>query len=667
MAVIETWFEQDLQKAVQVQHLDGSLFSNNANGNRIGVVVYNNGVAASLSGTVSGYAVLPDGTTVPCTGSLSGNRASVLIPAAAYQPGIIFVSVFLTSGSTVTTLAAVAANVQQARTDSQVSPGSAVTDWTQTINAAMQSVVTANAANMAVEYGSLTYPVPVGKYTIYNDLLYRCITPIATAESWTASHWTRVRIADEVSDLKSALDENDIVTGTLTPTVFSNCSIYSNGAIIGSSGYNVYLYDITGIARIRIDGGSIYAFYESLPTVNVTPSIDTMRHIRTLSGAELKAPTGANYVAVRHTESPTVTDIDSLKRTVQDIEYLKSFNSKAITFSKSGVYINQSGTETSHAEYNATDFIPAAGGSLFSVHAYYSAQACFASYDADKNLVEAWTNSDSLGTLVTYKLQSNVRYVRWSLNANYDYEIDAVTAYITNTIDNLITPNERCGYNGYEINVFKHGICIGDSLTAGTFNYDDNGVNKSDYADVNYSYPKQLSKLTGIEIYSSGVGGNTSYEWYQDHISATIAGFDFAIIQFGVNDALKYHGWTSDSVAGFTGIINMLKRDNNGIKIFVATTIPALAYEGQAFNEVNNGIRTLIESLDDENVILLDMAKYASTRLKQYNAGHLTALGYSRLAKDYANYISWYIAANPDQFRAVQFIGTDKSIPTVYD
>lgn len=206
MAVIETWFEQDLQKAVQVQHLDGSLFSNNANGNRIGVVVYNNGVAASLSGTVSGYAVLPDGTTVPCTGSLSGNRASVLIPAAAYQPGIIFVSVFLTSGSTVTTLAAVAANVQQARTDSQVSPGSAVTDWTQTINAAMQSVVTANAANMAVEYGSLTYPVPVGKYTIYNDLLYRCTTPIATAESWTASHWTRVRIADEVSDLKSALN-----------------------------------------------------------------------------------------------------------------------------------------------------------------------------------------------------------------------------------------------------------------------------------------------------------------------------------------------------------------------------------------------------------------------------------------------------------------------------
>jgi len=249
MAVIETWFEQDLQKAVQVQHLDGSLFSNNANGNRIGVVVYNNGVAASLSGTVSGYAVLPDGTTVPCTGSLSGNRASVLIPAAAYQPGIIFVSVFLTSGSTVTTLAAVAANVQQARTDSQVSPGSAVTDWTQTINAAMQAVVTANAANMAVEYGSLTYPVPVGKYTIYNDLLYRCTTPIATAESWTASHWTRVRIADEVSDLKSALAYADDKGLTIIEksVIWQNGYVNASGIIVSSS--------LSGFALVPILAG----------------------------------------------------------------------------------------------------------------------------------------------------------------------------------------------------------------------------------------------------------------------------------------------------------------------------------------------------------------------------------------------------------------------------
>lgn len=209
MAVIETWLHQDLQEPVKVNHLDGNLFSNNGNGNRIGVVLTNNGEAlASISGTVSGYVVTADGSTVPCTGSKSGNRASILIPAAAYQPGSIFITVFVTDGTTVTTIGAVSTTVMRSRTNAQVDPGSAVTDWTQTINAAMQSVETA-AANLggivAVPYASITFPVPLGKYTYYNNNLYRCISPIASSESFTAAHWTQVRLGDEVSDLKSAI------------------------------------------------------------------------------------------------------------------------------------------------------------------------------------------------------------------------------------------------------------------------------------------------------------------------------------------------------------------------------------------------------------------------------------------------------------------------------
>lgn len=216
MAVIETWLHQDLQEPVKVNHLDGNLFSNNGNGNRIGVVLTNNGEdLASISGTVSGYVVTADGSTVPCTGSKSGNRASILIPAAAYQPGSIFITVFVTDGTTVTTIGAVSTTVMRSRTNAQVDPGSAVTDWTQTINAAMQSVETA-AANLggivAVPYASITFPVPLGKYTYYNNNLYRCITPIASSESFTAAHWTQVRLGDDVSDLKSALTNtnNDV-------------------------------------------------------------------------------------------------------------------------------------------------------------------------------------------------------------------------------------------------------------------------------------------------------------------------------------------------------------------------------------------------------------------------------------------------------------------------
>ncbi len=210
MAVIETWFNQDLQKPVTVQYLDGSLFSNNGNGNRIGVNVYDNGEAVTLTGSVSGYAVLSDGTTVPCTGARTGNQASILVPPAAYVPGALFLSVFLTDGTTVTTLAAVSTSVLLARTDSQVDPGSVVTDWTQTINGAMQDVQTA-AENLgqivATPYASLTYPVPLGKYTYYNGNLYRCVSPIASIESFTPAHWSAaINLGDEVSNLKSAIE-----------------------------------------------------------------------------------------------------------------------------------------------------------------------------------------------------------------------------------------------------------------------------------------------------------------------------------------------------------------------------------------------------------------------------------------------------------------------------
>lgn len=244
MAVIETWLHQDLQEPVKVNHLDGNLFSNNGNGNRIGVVLTNNGEAlASISGTVSGYAVTADGSTVPCTGSKSGNRASILIPAAAYQPGSIFITVFITDGTTVTTVAAVSSTVMRSRTNAQVDPGSVVTDWTQTINAAMQSVETA-AENLggivAVPYASITFPVPLGKYTYHNNNLYRCITPIASSESFTAAHWTQVRLGDDVSDLKSAMNESDIVTMAYLYKMMSGQDaiplIWENGTINDTTG-----------------------------------------------------------------------------------------------------------------------------------------------------------------------------------------------------------------------------------------------------------------------------------------------------------------------------------------------------------------------------------------------------------------------------------------------
>lgn len=57
---------------------------------------------------------------------------------------------------------------------------------------------------VADEYSSsATYAV--GDYVLHDGKLYICKTAIATAEEWTAAHWTEVDISGEVKDLKSSL------------------------------------------------------------------------------------------------------------------------------------------------------------------------------------------------------------------------------------------------------------------------------------------------------------------------------------------------------------------------------------------------------------------------------------------------------------------------------
>lgn len=350
MAVIETWFHQDLQEPVKVNYLNGNLFSNNGNGNRIGVVLTNNGEnLASISGTVSGYVVTADGSTVPCTGSKSGNRASILIPAAAYQPGSIFITVFVTDGTTVTTIGAVCTTVMRSRTNAQVDPGSTVTDWTQTINAAMQSVETA-AANLggivAVPYASITFPVPLGKYTYYNNNLYRCITPIASSESFTEAHWTQVRLGDDVSDLKSAINVYPIslTNGyyiasntspvTLTP---SSSSSFNNGgyAIVDCSEGDLFVINGTGTTAARL-----WAFIDSSNNV-------LLRADSGVNGNNMiiKAPANTSKLIINTTTygvstkyvSPTISAID-LTKIIKDIvgaEKLLIFEDGAIKTSDS--------------------------------------------------------------------------------------------------------------------------------------------------------------------------------------------------------------------------------------------------------------------------------------------------------------------------------------------
>lgn len=62
-----------------------------------------------------------------------------------------------------------------------------------------------SSASMATTYStSATYAV--GDFVWYSGQLYRCTTAITTAEAWTAAHWTSAKLAEDVGELKSAVD-----------------------------------------------------------------------------------------------------------------------------------------------------------------------------------------------------------------------------------------------------------------------------------------------------------------------------------------------------------------------------------------------------------------------------------------------------------------------------
>lgn len=251
------------------------------------------------------------------------------------------------------------------------------------------------------------------------------------------------------------------------------------------------------------------------------------------------------------------------------------------------------------------------------------------------------------------------------------------------------TEENPAEYNGNEIQVFTRGLCIGDSITEGVFNYSGGQT-----VIKKYSYPSVLKRLTGIDIVNAGVSGLTSKTWYEASInsdtqygtwvngewvwhmspetakgdvvskSLDYSGFDFSVIHLGINDIYTMGEATLDETistfeANIYNIINKLKAENTGIKVFLATIIPSYAYPGNTdYAAINEKIREIANAT--ENVFLIDLNAYsACLGGTPYHNIHLTALGYNKMATEIKSLICYTIKENLEKFKDVQFIGTD--------
>ena len=246
MARIESWFECDLKKAVQVQAINGNVFSMDNQGNLVGIKVYDDGEQVTLSGSVTGYCILADGTTVSVAGTREENKAYILMPQSALAvPGTIKIIIKLTDSSVITTLGALIGTVYRSRTDALITPSSQViTDWAAQISAQLQDCEdTANAGltacqTAAANVAGIVAPAfaagkanAAGTYVTKDGNLYILPNGHTAGTAWENTSKTQLTVGGELTDLKSALRS---VLGTYINEL--NPEKRVNGKIINSSG-----------------------------------------------------------------------------------------------------------------------------------------------------------------------------------------------------------------------------------------------------------------------------------------------------------------------------------------------------------------------------------------------------------------------------------------------
>ena len=250
-------------------------------------------------------------------------------------------------------------------------------------------------------------------------------------------------------------------------------------------------------------------------------------------------------------------------------------------------------------------------------------------------------------------------------------------------------------YQGREICVFDKMVCIGDSIIHGGGDAPDVSTitPKRTVDDQDYSIPTLLHKMYGIETVNLGRSGATTESWYEFYTDpehpereSLWSGYDAALIRIGNND----YNYCSASPDGYGDtpaeaavrsktniklIIDKLKQDNPGIRIFLCTLSKANSYDTKAQYRIPlmEAIREIpnehVDPSDEnsplygESVFIVDTNQYSNYQSSGgYYYGHPTAIGYQAIAQDIGSIISYIIKTQNEKFKWVRWIGTDHAV-----
>ena len=214
MAQFQKTYRQDLiTEDIKIRQGGTIVFNADNDSNVISVDLYEDGVAYSSGGNVAGAVICPDGSTVPLTGALSGNRASVTLTGDCFAyPGQIGVGIQVISGTTKTTVLKAVYHVELFETDNPVDPGSrialSVADLVRDINTALENIpsdYTQLKAASAPTFSAGTYKA--GEFVWYDSELWQFTAD--HSGTWTGTDAIKTSIGADVARMADTLKEVD--------------------------------------------------------------------------------------------------------------------------------------------------------------------------------------------------------------------------------------------------------------------------------------------------------------------------------------------------------------------------------------------------------------------------------------------------------------------------
>ena len=238
---------------------------------RFGVRAYRNSSPENLTGTISGYFIRADGYTVPiASGSVSGNKAYITLPAACYEvEGKFTLSIKLTGNGVNGTVRIVDGTVMRTSTAAAAS-----TTLIPSVESLVEDIAEA-VATIPAEYSDLweTF-APVfsadvqykyGDVVLYDGKLWKCIKDHSGA--WSADDFTESTVGTEFNNLKES------ETASSVPLSWTdNGYINNDGGVTSNTNY-AYTDYITippnsfALLRAWFAGNTRIAIYDAEKTL----------------------------------------------------------------------------------------------------------------------------------------------------------------------------------------------------------------------------------------------------------------------------------------------------------------------------------------------------------------------------------------------------------------